>query len=225
MDSRQLAELVCLLQRCGEIIVLTPGRDSRLSVSDEDGAIVVYDNPLSLPSVRDRWQEYLGLIPKVLYLLHVLWDGLLVALHDFGEPQPAVWLRKLESTISFGAVYGPNSATEGNLLSLGMHLRACASTLERMPLGSPCAAAPAAHGLPRAKGTGRKRATPTYHNARRDEWVNRQRAKNPPKKWEDIYDDLVVIGPSKNWQVPGSWKALAAARDRYLKRKRTKGKA
>jgi hypothetical protein len=57
-------------------------------------------------------------------------------------------------------------------------------------------------------------------NEKRDEWVFKQRQRNPPRPWEEILENLEDIAHRRGWQVPRTLKALQAAFYRYEERKR-----
>jgi hypothetical protein len=74
------------------------------------------------------------------------------------------------------------------------------------------------------RASGRKQAKKNQAplaNAKRDEWVARQRAKKEPPPWDEIYDEGSRQAAKRGWDMPGSPKALEEAHRRYLKRKRT----
>jgi hypothetical protein len=65
-----------------------------------------------------------------------------------------------------------------------------------------------------------KRKPSILKNDKRDAWVARQREKNPPVPWEEIYDEASRLMAKRGWDLPGNWRGLEEAHRRYLKRQR-----
>lgn len=75
-----------------------------------------------------------------------------------------------------------------------------------------------------SKTTPRPAAPRKCPNEARDAWLAKQRAKSPPRRWGEIYEELGKIAPKKGWDIPDNPKSLSEAYYRLLKRKRAAGK-
>ena len=64
---------------------------------------------------------------------------------------------------------------------------------------------------PGAKVEAPQRRKGARRNEARDKWIAKQREKNPPTPWEEIFDKLIEIADGKKWAVPSSAKSLTQA--------------